>query len=140
MAEIINAAKASPPASIDEADTQPQTGSVEAAPEGEAPASDPLPVTTGDIAHAFDGFHGWSENQWKKPLGDKPNWLKACIAIPGRQGGPETRWNPVCIAAALVRDGDATARNVRGRFQSKPQLMPWLDAWKTYEADNFDTA
>ena len=120
-------------------DTQAQAVPVEAGAVVEVPASEPLPLTTGDVAHAFDGFHGWSEKQWKKPLGDKPKWLKACIAIPGRQGGPETRWNPVFIAAALVRDGHATARNMRGRFQKKGQLIPWLDAWKTYEADNLDT-
>jgi hypothetical protein len=106
----------------------------------EVPANSPLPVTTGDIAHAFDGLRGWNEAQWKKPLGDKPKWLVACIAIPGIQGVSETRWNPVLIGAALVRDGHAKVNSVRSRFQTRPQLMPWLDAWKTYEADNLATA
>ena len=109
-------------------------------PKEEVPASDPLPVTTGDIAFAFDGLHGWSEEQWKKPLGDKPKWLAACVAIPGVRGVAETRWNPVLIGAALVHDWDTKPNSVRARFQTKPQLMPWLDAWKTYEADNIDTA
>ena len=34
----------------------------------------PLPLTTGDIAFCFDGIR-WNEQQWRKPLGDKPKWL-----------------------------------------------------------------
>ena len=98
----------------------------------------PLPLTTGDIAFCFDGIR-WNENEWRKPLGNKPNWLKNCVAIPGQRGVSETQWNPVLIAAALVHNGHAQARSVRARFQTKQQLAPWLDAWKTYEADNFDT-
>jgi hypothetical protein len=120
----------------EQADTQPKAMTVEAVP---MVMNNPLPVTTGDIAHAFDGLRGWSEEQWKKPLGDKPAWLVDCVVIPGVRGKSETRWNPVSIGAALVRNGHAKANNVRGRFQSKPQLKPWLDAWKTYEADNLDT-
>ena len=43
------------------------------------------------------------------------------------------------LGDALVRSGHAQARSVRARFQSMPQLKDWLEAWKTYEADNFDT-
>lgn len=98
----------------------------------------PLPLTTGDIAHCFDGIR-WSEQQWRKPLGDKPKWLQNCVAIPGQRGVSETRWNPVLIAASLVSNGHSQARSVRARFQTRPQLQPWLDAWETYEADNIDT-
>ena len=96
------------------------------------------PLTTGDIAFCFDGIR-WNEQQWRKPLGDKPKWLQSCVAIPGQQGVSETRWNPVLIAAALVHDGHTQARSIRARFQTKMQLRDWLEAWKTYEADNFDT-
>lgn len=113
-------------------------------PQAEAPAGGvaggdaaPPPLTTGDIAHYFAGLR-WDETGWKKPLGDKPKWLEACIVIPGRRGVSETRWNPVLIAAALVQQGHASARNVRAKFQTQPQLIPWLDAWKTYEADYLD--
>lgn len=111
----------------------------EGAPEPQAaPLSNgPLPLTTGDIAFCFDGIH-WSEKKWRKPLGDQPKWLKSCVVIPGQRGVSETRWNPVLIAAALVHNGHVQARSVRARFQSKPQLIPWLDAWKTYEADYLD--
>lgn len=101
-------------------------------------ADKPLPLTTGDIAFVFDGLR-WDEQGWRKPLGDKPKWLQACIAIPGQQGVREATWNPVCIAARLVHEGHITARHARARFQTKPQLAPWLDAWKTYEADYLDS-
>jgi hypothetical protein len=98
----------------------------------------PLPLTTGDIAFCFDGIR-WNEQQWRKPLGNKPKWLQSCVAIPGQRGVSETRWNPVLIAAALVHDGHAQARSIRAKFQTKPLLKDWLEAWKTYEADNFGT-
>lgn len=100
--------------------------------------AEPLPLTTGNIAFCFAGLR-WDEQQWKKPLGDKRKWLAACIAIPGARGVSETRWNPVLIGAALEREGHAKQNSIRARFQTMPQLAPWRDAWKTYEADNFDT-
>lgn len=117
-----------------------------AQPQAEPPASvvadsasnGPLPLTTGDIAFCFDGIR-WNEQQWRKPLGNKPKWLQSCVAIPGQRGVSETRWNPVLIAAALVHDGHAQARSIRAKFQTKPLLKDWLEAWKTYEADNFGT-
>lgn len=98
----------------------------------------PLPLATGNIAFCFAGLR-WDEQQWKKPLGNKPRWLSACIAIPGKRGVSETRWNPVCIGAALVRGGHVKANSVRAKFQTQPLLKPWLDEWKTYEADYLDT-
>lgn len=98
----------------------------------------PLALTTGDIAFCFDGLR-WSEQKWKKPLGNKPKWLQACVHTPGQRGVFETRWNPVAIGAALVKDGHTRAKSVRARFQTKDLLKPWLDAWKTYEADNLTT-
>lgn len=102
-------------------------------------ASDgPAPLTTGDIAHSFAGLR-WDESGWKKPLGDKPKWLAGCVVIPGQKGVSERRWNPVFIGAALVQQGHVKARNVRAKFQTVDLLRPWLDVWKTYEADNFDS-
>lgn len=117
-----------------EARTEPQTAPVVA----ESANNGPLPLTTGDIAFCFDGIR-WNEQQWRKPLGNKPKWLQSCVAIPGQRGVSETRWNPVLIAAALVHDGHAQARSIRAKFQTKPLLKDWLEAWKTYEADNFGT-
>lgn len=98
----------------------------------------PEPLTTGDIAFCFDTLK-WTEAQWKKPLGDKPKWLVQCIALPGQRGVRETRWNPVLIGGALVRLKHARANSVRARFQTQPLLQPWLETWKTFEADNFDS-
>jgi hypothetical protein len=99
---------------------------------------EPPPLTTSDIASAFAGLR-WSEAEWKKPLGDKPKWLAACVSVPGSQGSIQTRWNPVCIGGALIFNGHVQARSVRARFQTNHLLRHWLDAWKTYEADNLDT-
>ena len=99
----------------------------------------PEPLTTGDIAFCFAGLRWKTEVAWKKPLGDKPKWLSACISIPGERGVREARWNPVCIAAALVRGAYVKPNTVRARFQTMKQLKPWLEEWKTYEADYFDT-
>lgn len=125
----------------EQANTQPQATPVVAvsASGGVEPAKDgPLPLTTGDIAFCFAGLR-WDEQQWKKSLGNKPKWLAVCIAIPGARGVSETRWNPVLIGAALEREGHAKQNSIRARFQTQPQLAPWLDVWKTYEADNLST-
>jgi len=95
----------------------------------------PLPLTTSEIALCFAGLKWKTEEEWKKPLGDKPLWLKHCVHTPGQQGKSQTRWNPVDIGAALVRNGHAKANSVRAKFQTQPLLSPWGDAWKTYEAE-----
>lgn len=120
-------------------DVEPQAAPVVAASASGGVGPDetgPLPLTTGDIAFCFAGLR-WEEQKWKKPLGDKPKWLAVCIAIPGVRGVSETRWNPVLIGAALERGGHAKQNSIRARFQTKPRLAEWLDAWKTYEADNY---
>lgn len=118
---------------------EPQEAPVAADSASNAPLDAPQPVTTGDVAHAFDGLRRWNEKAWKDTLGSPPKWLEACIALRGERGKRETRWNPVLIGAALVHNGHAKANSIRARFQTKPQLQDWLEAWKTYEADNFDT-
>ena len=115
----------------------PSAPPVEAESASGAPAG-PLSLTTGEIAFCFAGLRWKTEKQWKKPLGDKPKWLEACIVIPGQRGVSEARWNPVCIGAALERQGHVNARSVRAAFQRVPLLAPWLDAWKAYEADYLD--
>lgn len=99
----------------------------------------PTPLTTSDIAHCFADPRWLVEDGLKKRLGNKPKWLAVGIAIPGRRGLNETRWNPVLVGAAIVRAGHAKVNNVRAKFQTNPLLKPWLEAWKTHEADNFDT-
>lgn len=106
--------------------------------EGLQPTNGPPPLSTSQVALCFDGLR-YTAERWKKPLGDKPKWLEACVAMPGKQGVRETLWNPVLIGAALVRDGHVKANSVRARFQTKQALQAWLDKWKTYEADYFDS-
>ncbi len=102
----------------------------------------PLPLTTLDIAHCFDGLH-WSESQWKTNLAKRtknPGWLGAdSIAIPGAQGGNETRWYPVRLGAALAAKQGIPPRSIRARFQAKPQLTDWKDARGDYEAQYLAT-
>jgi hypothetical protein len=117
----------------------PETMTAEAlAPMSSQAQSQPSPLTTNDIAFNFAGLY-WDEKKWKRNLGNKPLWLDGCVAIPGKQGGNATRWNPVSIGAALINKGHTQARSVRAAFQKKELLKPWLDAWKTYEAEYLDT-
>ena len=98
----------------------------------------PLPVSTGDIAHCFDGLH-WNERTWKANLGKKPKWLISCVAIPGVQGVSETRWNPVLIGSALIQKGVA-ARSIRAKFQTHSILLAdWVEAWKDHESEYLAT-
>ncbi len=98
----------------------------------------PVPVATRAMADSFAGLH-WDGEQWIKRLGDKPVWLDACMVLNrGRGEGPRL-WNPVLIGAYLVRMRHAKTNSVRARFQTQPALIPWLDEWKTYEADNHPT-
>jgi len=137
------ATQAAPPAAS-------ETATIEPAPAGAADdaapqrnrndkCNKPTALTTGQIAAGFDRLR-WTTEQWKKPLGDVPKWLKGCRVVSGIRGVSEAQWNPVLIGAALVIKRHASARSVRAKFQSSPPLKPWLEAWKTYEADNFDTA
>jgi hypothetical protein len=105
----------------------------------DVPAMNPPPVSTPNIAHAFNGLHKWDEKAWKDNLGSPPKWLEACIVVRGQRGGIVHHWNPVLIGAALVRNGHAQTRSVRAKFQTSRLLANWLEAWITYEADNFDT-
>lgn len=121
----------------DESPSEAIRAAAEPVPASVSPGNVALSLTTGDMAFAFDGLR-YTEAQWKKPLGNKPKWLQACVVAAGRRGVTETRWNPVLIGGALVNDGYAQARSVRARFQTHDLLKPWLDAWKTYEADYLD--
>lgn len=98
----------------------------------------PVPVATRAMADSFAGLH-WDGTQWKKKLGDKPVWLDACVVLNRGRGEGQRLWNPVLIGSYLVRKGHVQAKSVRAKFQTQPALKPWLDEWKTYEADNHPT-
>ena len=102
----------------------------------------PLPLTTLDIAHCFDGLY-WNESKWKTNLGKRgknPGWLgEDSIAIPGKQGGNEIRWNPVRIGAALFAKQGVKPHSIRARFRTNRLLAEWLDEWNNYESQYLTT-
>jgi hypothetical protein len=122
------------------------TAVIDSAPAQEAPTpkpvesakAGPVPVTTRAMADSFAGLH-WNADQWIKKLGDKPVWLDACMVLNRGRGEGQRLWNPVLIGSYLVRMGHVKAKSVRAKFQTQPALTPWLDEWKTYEADNHPT-
>ena len=101
----------------------------------------PAPLTTAEMAFCFAGLRRNTEEEWKILIGKGRGWIEKCLVQPGTRGrgGAPKLWNPVLIGAALVRDGHAKPNNVRAKFQTVNLLKPWLESWKTYEADNFDT-
>lgn len=103
-----------------------------------AKPDEPSPLKTRELAECFAGLDGKNAQQWMKPLGDVPKWLTEAVHTRGSQGKSETRWHPVAFGAALVKRG-VKQNSVRARFQTMPPLKPWLDAWKTYEAEYLDT-
>ncbi len=98
----------------------------------------PTGLSTSDIAYCFSGLQ-WNETDWKKNLGKKPKWLASCISVPGAQGEREISWNPILVGGVLVHTSRAKQNSVRAKFQTVPLLRPWLDEWKTFEADNFES-
>jgi len=98
----------------------------------------PVPVTTRAMADSFAGLH-WNGEQWIKKLGNNSVWVDACKVLNRGRGEGMRLWNPVRIGAYLVRMGHVKANSVRARFQTQTALIPWLDDWKTYEADNHPT-
>ena len=98
----------------------------------------PAALKTRTIADSFAGLH-WNGEQWKKKLSSELNWVTACIVLHRGRGEGMRQWNPVLVGAYLVRKGYIKAKSVRASFQKKEALKPWLEDWKTYEADNFPT-
>jgi len=91
-----------------------------------APLDAPQPVTTGDVAHAFDGLRRWNEKAWKDTLGSPPKWLEACIALRGERGKGRPagtlflsvlRW---CITVTRRRTASA-----QGSRQSRSYKTGW---------------
>ena len=94
----------------------------------------PAPLTTENMASCFGGLNRWDEANWKKRLGNKPNWI-GMPETPGQRGGDSATWNPVTVGAALVSKGKVRVNSVRAKFQTVHLLKPWADRWKTYEAE-----
>lgn len=102
------------------------------------PATGRSPLITREVAYCFADLR-WPEIGWKRVLGNNRKWLLECLVVPGIRGKAPRRWNPVLIGAALVIREAVPANRVRARFQKQLLLEPWLDTWKTYEAEHIGT-
>ena len=98
-----------------------------------APASNattPPPLTTPDIADAFDGINGQTAQQWRDKLGDVNNhqWLVEARAARASAPRPATWW-PIKFAE-LLRARKATDESLDHAFLTVPKLKPWLPLWQ----------
>jgi hypothetical protein len=95
----------------------------------------PTPLTTRQIALAFDGIAALSTEQWLNKLSDLNNakWLLPAVVKRGRAPAPST-WNPCKLAEALRAEG-ATDLELRRLFLEIPELKPWRDLWQQSTRD-----
>jgi hypothetical protein len=107
-------------------------------------------MPTDELATAFDGL-GWDRAGWRSTLnrGNHELWLKACKVSDGVRGngGKQARWNPVSIAAALVKGrnsggtngsrklGKPTYKDICKAFSTRRQLQQFSDEWKRERED-----
>ena len=98
--------------------------------------TEPQPVNTRAMADSFAGLH-WTGDDWVNKLGSNLVWVKNCLVTGCGQGEGMRQWNPVLIGAYLVNMSHKKTNSVRARFQTEDALIPWLDEWKTYEANNW---
>jgi len=106
----------------------PVLAAVEPAPVGKE--TTPPPLTTPDIADAFDGIDGQTAKQWRDKLGDVNNhqWLIDAQAQKATAPKPATWW-PIKFAE-LLRTRDATDESLNRAFLTAPKLKPWLPLWQ----------
>ena len=86
------------------------------------------PLTTAQVADAFDGELELSAAQWRERLGDMPLWLLPARAAKGKAPNPSTWW-PLEFARILLERG-ATFDSLNRKFLAVPALKPWLPAWQ----------
>ena len=93
-------------------------------------AEPPPPLTTPEVADAFDGVNVQTAKQWRDKLGDVNNhqWLLPARAAKGAAPTPATWW-PVLLAELLIKRG-ATAESLNRAFLVEPKLKPWLPHWQ----------
>ena len=109
----------------------PQVAADEAPPT--APVSNartPPPLTTPDIADAFEGIDGQTAKQWRDKLSDVNNhqWLIEARAEKATAPRP-TKWWPIKFAELLLAR-DASAESLNRAFATAPKLKPWLLVWQ----------
>lgn len=91
----------------------------------------PKPLQPMEVANAFGGIH-WSHQQWRKNLGDPPQWLlPARVTSPKRGRHSPGLWDPIKVALCLIeRHNDENVFvQIRRRFDWCEQLAAWAPQW-----------
>ena len=90
----------------------------------------PPPLTTPEIAAAFDGIDGQSSKQWSSKLGDVNNhqWVISARAAKASAPKPATWW-PIQFAELLLQR-EASAESLNRAFLADPKLKAWLTIWQ----------
>ena len=110
----------------------PLNESTEPAPAGGANAAvdGPPPLTSPQIADAFNGIDDLSALQWRARLGEPPKWLEVerTRASIGTAPKPSTWW-PLELARILTKRGVAY-ECLNRKFVNERALKPWLPKWQ----------
>ena len=95
-----------------------------------ARGDDRAPLTTPEMAEAFDGICECDSAQWKRKLGDVNNhgWVLPARTAKGIAPKPST-WEPI-VFACLLEKRDATLESLNKKFLKEPRLKPWLHDWQ----------
>ena len=91
---------------------------------------EPPPLTTPEIADAFDGINETTATQWRKWLGDVNNheWLLPARAV--KASAPKSAtWCPL-VFAGLLLERKASVDSLNRAFVTNPRLKPWLKIWQ----------
>lgn len=93
-------------------------------------ATTPPPLTTPEVADAFDGVDGQTAKQWRDKLGDVNNHQWLIEARAQRAAAPRpTTWWPIAFAELLLARG-ASDESLNRAFVAAPKLRPWLALWQ----------
>jgi hypothetical protein len=89
----------------------------------------PPPLTTPELADAFDGVDGQTAQQWRRKLGDVKNhkWLLPARHEPATAPNAATWWPLLFAELLLARDVSAESLN---RVFMTRKLKPWLLLWQ----------
>ena len=89
-----------------------------------------MPLTTPQMADAFDGIDGRTGQKWRELLGDLNNhqWALPARAAEGKAPKPATWW-PVILAGLLLKRG-TSSDPLNHCFLTMPTLKAWLPEWQ----------
>jgi hypothetical protein len=96
----------------------------------------PAGLRTPDIAAAFAGIGGWTEEQWNKNLSNGEGWITKARIRPGRRGrGSATMWDPLQLAKLAVQHRRASLTSITTAFRKHPSLALWKPEWDSYRTE-----